>query len=346
MRQRSPWQQASFVAAGLFAGGVAQLRQAVARRTLGGKGTQTLPLGHWLQRFFSLRNRQFWNYSVSPRNYFFKRSWKAEDVFQAVFVVLVHLGAAAAPFFFTWKALACFCVGYVITGMLGITLSYHRQLSHRSFLTPKWLEYTLAYCGALAVQGPPISWVSSHRHHHGNTDAEDDVHSPRDGFWWSHMGWLMDSDGTKIRQDKRNAIDLSSQSYYCFIQRTCGWHCVVLPIILLYAFGGIPCVLWGFFARMVWFWHITWSVNSVSHVWGFQDWNTGDLSMNNWLVGILAFGEGWHNNHHAFERSCRHGLKWWQVDFTWYAIRLLEMMGLAWNLQYPSERRKQKLALT
>lgn len=322
MRQRSPWQQASSVAAGLFAGGVAQLRQAVARRTLGGKGTQTLPLGHWLQRFFSLRNRQFWNYSVSPRNYFFKRSWKAEDVFQAVFVVLVHLGAAAAPFFFTWKALACFC------------------------LTPKWLEYTLAYCGALAVQGPPISWVSSHRHHHGNTDAEDDVHSPRDGLWWSHMGWLIDSDGTKIRQDKRNAIDLSSQSYYRFIQRTYGWHCVLLPIILLYAFGGIPCVLWGFFARVVWFWHITWSVNSVSHVWGFQDWNTGDLSMNNWLVGILAFGEGWHNNHHAFERSCRHGLKWWQVDFTWYAIRLLEMMGLAWNLQYPSERRKQKLALT
>jgi len=257
--------EASSLAAGLCAGGLAS-RQAVARRNLAQKGTQTLPLGHWLQRFFSLRNRQFWNYSVSPRNYFFKRSWRAEDFRQAIFVLLVHLGAAAAPFFFTWKAFACFCVGYVMTGMLGITLSYHRQLSHRSFATPKWLEYLLAYCGALAVQGPPISWVSSHRHHHGNTDAKDDVHSPRDGFWWSHMGWLMDSDGTKIRRDKGNASDLSSQSYYNFLQQTYGWHCVVMPILLLYAFGGIPCVLWGFFARVAWFWHITWSVNSVSHV--------------------------------------------------------------------------------
>ncbi|CAK9106230.1 unnamed protein product [Durusdinium trenchii] len=236
-------------------------------------------------------------------------------------------------------------VGYVITGMLGITLSYHRQLSHRAFATPKWLEYVLAYCGALAVQGPPISWVSSHRHHHGNTDAEDDVHSPRDGFWWSHMGWLMDKDGTKVREDKKNASDISSQSYYRFLQQTYGLHCVVLPICLLYAFGGVPCVLWGFFARVVWFWHITWAVNSVSHVWGFQDWKTGDLSMNNWLVGILAFGEGWHNNHHAFERSCRHGLKWWQVDFTWYAIRTLEALGLAWNLQYPSQGRMERLAM-
>eukprot|EP00913_Durusdinium_trenchii_P014445 g13550.t1 len=231
------------------------------------------------------------------------------------------------------EAFACFCVGYVITGMLGITLSYHRQLSHRAFATPKWLEYVLAYCGALAVQGPPISWVSSHRHHHGNTDAEDpsyqenrlslqdDVHSPRDGFWWSHMGWLMDKDGTKVREDKKNASDISSQSYYRFLQQTYGLHCVVLPICLLYAFGGVPCV------------------------WGFQDWKTGDLSMNNWLVGILAFGEGWHNNHHAFERSCRHGLKWWQVDFTWYAIRTLEALGLAWNLQYPSQGRMERLAM-
>eukprot|EP00439_Symbiodinium_sp_Y106_P063608 s3223_g9.t2 len=155
------------------------------------KGRQVVPLGPWLQRFFSLRNRQFWNYSVSPRNYFFARRWCAEDSRQAIFVAIVHLGALAAPFFFTWKAFACFCVGYVMTGMLGVTLSYHRQLSHRSFVTPKWLEYFLAYCGALAVQGPPISWVSSHRHHHGNTDAEDDVHSPRDGFWWSHMGFVV-----------------------------------------------------------------------------------------------------------------------------------------------------------
>ncbi|CAJ1326817.1 unnamed protein product [Effrenium voratum] len=216
-----------------------------------GKGKQILPLGRWLQRFFSLRNRQFWNYSVSPRNYFFQRRWSTEDLFQFVFVVAVHLGACAAPFFFTWKAFGCFCAGYILTGMLGITLSYHRQLSHRAFVTPKWLEYFFAYCGALAVQGPPISWVSSHRHHHGNTDSQDDVHSPRDGFWWSHMGWLMDSDGTKIRRNKQNASDLSSQPFYRFMQRTYALHSVVLPILGLYAFGGLPCVLWGFFARVL-----------------------------------------------------------------------------------------------
>ncbi|CAE7189256.1 ADS3 [Symbiodinium microadriaticum] len=110
------------------------------------------------------------------------------------------------------------------------------------------------------------------------------------------------------------------------------------------SFSLTPHVFWGFFARTVWTWHVTWAVNSVSHVWGFQDWNTGDISMNNWLVGILAFGEGWHNNHHAFETSCRHGLKWWQIDMTWYTIKALEFFGLAWDLKYPSEAKKRKLS--
>jgi len=315
-------------------------------RLVRAKGKQTLRFGQLLQRLFSIRNRQFWNFAVFPRNYFLQRRWSAQDVFQAIFVTFVHIGALAAPWFFTWKALGCFFVGYLITGMLGITLSYHRHLSHRSFDVPKWLEYCFAYCGALAVQGPPISWVSTHRYHHGSTDGENDVHSPLDGFWWSHMGWLMDGDGTKIRRNKQNASDLSSQAFYRFLQKTYVIHAVVLPILGLYAFGGLPCVLWGFFARVVWFWHCTWAVNSVSHVWGFQDWRTGDLSMNNWLVGILAFGEGWHNNHHAFERSCRHGLKWWQIDFTWYWIKFLEAVGLARGLQYPPKGRMAKLAMT
>ena len=106
----------------------------------------------------------------------------------------------------------------------------------------------------------------------------------------------------------------SGQWFYKMLQYTYPLHAIVLPIAGLAWFGGLPCVLWGFFFRVVWVWHVTWAVNSVSHVWGYQDWNTGDISMNNWIVGILAFGEGWHNNHHAFEQSCRHGLKWYQVD--------------------------------
>jgi len=307
------------------------------------KGAKRVRGGEKGQRFFSTRNRKFWDFVNWPRTYF-RRQWEKKDFLYALFFGAIHVGACFAPFYFTWKAFACFLVGYVITGMLGITLSYHRQLAHLSFKSPKIVEYFLAYCGSLAVQSHPINWVSSHRHHHGATDTANDVHSPKDGFWWSHAGWLLDQKGTWMRVDRSNAEDLSKQWFYRFMQKTYPIHAIVLPIIGLYYFGGLPCVFWGFFARTVWTWHVTWAVNSVSHVWGFQDWNTGDISMNNWLVGILAFGEGWHNNHHAFETSCRHGLKWWQIDMTWYTIKALEFFGLAWDLKYPSEAKKRKLS--
>jgi stearoyl-CoA desaturase (delta-9 desaturase) len=299
--------------------------------------------GQRVQRFFSVRNRQFWDYVVHPRTYFSRR-WLPKDWFYLIVLIVVHAGALLAPFHFTWKAFGCFIAGYIISGLFGITLSYHRQLSHLSFKTPKWLEYLFAYCGCLALQSHPINWCSSHRHHHGATDTENDVHSPKDGFWWSHSGWLLDQKCTWMRAYKHNARDLSQQRFYRLLASTYWLNSIVLPVAGLYAFGGLPCVLWGFFARIVWVWHITWAVNSVSHVWGFQDWNTGDLSMNNWLVGVLAFGEGWHNNHHAFENSCRHGLKWWQVDMTWYLVKMLEKVGLAWDLKYPTESKMRRLA--
>jgi len=311
-------------------------------RTSRPKGPQNLP-GKFAQRLFSTRNRQFWDHVVHPRTYFFRR-WKNKDIGYAVFLSAIHIGAIAAPFFFTWKAFATFCIGYIITGCFGITLSYHRQLAHLSFKSPKPLEYLFAYCGALALQSHPINWVSSHRHHHAGCETEKDVHSPLDGFWWSHAGWLLDADGTSIRQIKSNANDLRKQWFYQHMQKYYVLHAIVLPIAGLYAYGGLPCVLWGFFARVVWVWHITWAVNSVSHVWGFKDWNTKDNSMNNWMIGILAFGEGWHNNHHAFETSCRHGLKWWQVDMTWYMIKTLSFFGLANHLKYPSKSKQRILS--
>lgn len=307
------------------------------------KGAKNVKGGSKMQRFFSVRNRKFWDFTVWPRTYF-KRVWEKKDWLYAALFGLIHIGACCAPFYFSWDALAVGFVGYVITGMLGITLSYHRQLAHLSFKSPKVVEYFMAYCGALAMQSHPINWVSSHRHHHGATDTPNDVHSPKDGFWWSHAGWLLDQKGTWMRVDKSNADDLSKQWFYRFLQKTYPLHAIVLPIVGLYCWGGLPYVLWGFFARVVWTWHVTWAVNSVSHVWGFQDWNTGDISMNNWLIGILAFGEGWHNNHHAFETSCRHGLKWWQIDMTWYTIKLLETLGLAWDLKYPSPAKMRKLS--
>jgi stearoyl-CoA desaturase (delta-9 desaturase) len=307
------------------------------------KGARTVPGGRAGQRFFSLRNREYWDFIVHPRKYF-RREWKNKDIGYASFLVAMHVGAAMAPFYFTWDAFAVFVVGYIITGLFGITLSYHRQLAHKAFRTPKALEYFFAYCGALALQSHPINWVSSHRWHHGACETEDDVHSPLDGFWWSHAGWLLDQKNTWMRSDKSNVPDLKSQRFYQFLAKTYPLHAIILPMVGLYTWGGLPYLFWGFFACVIWVWHITWAVNSVSHVWGFQSWNTGDQSMNNWIVGLLAFGEGWHNNHHAFETSCRHGLDWWQVDFTWYFIKLLNFMGLADRLKYPTASQRKRVA--
>lgn len=213
----------------------------------------------------------------------------------------------------------------------------HPPPLYRSFKTPKWLEYFFAYCGVWSVQGDPLEWVSSHRYHHLHTDTPLDPHSPYEGFWWSHMGWLLDNNITVERVGNRNNhLDIARQPFYQFIEKTYIWH-IAAMFAVLFAIGGFPAVVWGGALRVCWVYHITWFVNSASHVWGYQEYNTGDLSRNNWWVGLLAFGEGWHNNHHAFEYSARHGLRWWQVDVTWGIIWALEKLGLAWDVRLPTE---------
>jgi len=281
---------------------------------------------------------------TGKRPLFFGREWNATDLAYAGFLGGMHVLALAAPFTYSPAMVGLFFATYFVTGCLGITLSYHRQLSHRSFQTPKWLEYALAYCGILAVQGDPLEWVSSHRYHHLHTDTPLDPHSPYEGFWWSHMGWLLDNTATNERvYNRANAADMEAQPFYTWVQKTYVWH-VVAQFAALFALGGLPAVVWGGALRLCWVYHITWFVNSASHVWGNQTYNTGDLSRNNWWVGLLAFGEGWHNNHHAFEFSARHGLEWWQLDMTWMVIKTLETLGLASNVKLPSERQKARLA--
>ena len=271
------------------------------------------------------------------------RSWSEGDKTYMAVMLVSHIGALFAPFCFSWANFATFVATYIVTGMLGITLSYHRNLSHKAFRLPKPLEHFFAYCGVLSVQGDPIEWVSSHRHHHRHCDTENDPHTPYEGLWWSHMGWLFDTHTTMSRvSDRSNAADLAADPFYRFVQKTYGWH-VAASYIALYILGGWPCVVWGGFLRTVWVYHITWLVNSASHVWGYQSWRTGDLSRNNWWVGILAFGEGWHNNHHAFGFSARHGLKWFEFDPTWYCIWALKKLGLATNVKLPTEAQKDKL---
>ncbi|XP_050230932.1 palmitoyl-monogalactosyldiacylglycerol delta-7 desaturase, chloroplastic-like [Mercurialis annua] len=276
-------------------------------------------------------------------NVFLGRKWSSLDIATAGVVLAMHLISLFAPFYFTWSA---FWVGvglYVITGLFGITLSYHRNLSHRSFKLPKWLEYVFAYCGVQALQGNPIDWVSTHRYHHQFCDSERDPHSPTEGFWYSHMSWLFDTNSVNQRCGGPNNVgDLEKQSFYKFIKQTYIMHPIALAV-LLFALGGVPFLVWGMGVRIVWVFHITWLVNSACHVWGKQAWNTGDLSRNNWWVALLAFGEGWHNNHHAFEYSARHGLEWWQIDLTWYVVKFLQALGLASDVKLPNDAQKQRM---
>jgi fatty-acid desaturase len=182
------------------------------------------------------------------------------------------------------------------------------------------------------------------RYHHLHCETPLDPHSSYEGFWWSHVGWIIENSATLERVgDRSNLNDMEHDPFYSHLEKYYSAH-LVLMFAALYAFGGFGAVVWGGAARIVWVWHVTWFVNSACHLWGKQRYNTGDLSMNNWWVGLLAWGEGWHNNHHAFEFSARHGLEWWQLDLTWMIIALLEKGGLADNVKLPSEKQKARLA--
>jgi fatty-acid desaturase len=272
----------------------------------------------------------------------FNRRWSSKDIYIAGFMTFMHTMCLLAPFTFSWSAVRLCVALSFITGMFGITLSFHRNLSHKSFKLPKWLEYTFAYCGVQAVQGDPLDWVSLHRYHHQYCDTEMDPHTPHEGFWHSHIGWLFDE---KPRRSlgRANVGDMEKDDFYQFLHKTYIIHPVLLSLAL-YALGGAPYLVWGMAVRLVLVYHVTWFVNSASHVWGTQPWNTGDLSKNNWWVAMVAFGEGWHNNHHAFEYSARHGLKWWQLDPTWWTILGLGAIGLATKIKLPRPEHMKRLA--
>jgi stearoyl-CoA desaturase (delta-9 desaturase) len=250
-----------------------------------------------------------------------------------IFVAL-HAGAIAALFFFTTKAfLIAMCLWWV-AGSLGIGMGYHRLLTHRSFKTSKWVEYCLTICGTLALEGGPIFWVATHRKHHQSTDKEGDPHSPNDGAIWSHIGWLVT--GETMHNDSATLLplvpDLRKDRFHVWISR---WHW--LPMVglgvVLFLIGGLPFLLWGVFFRTVLGLHSTWLVNSATHMWGSRRFDTADTSRNSFWVALLTFGEGWHNNHHAHPQSSRHGLTWYEIDFNWYGIVLLQKLGLAWDVK-------------
>ena len=251
-------------------------------------------------------------------------------------IVAMHLGLVFAPMTFNRQALWVAVALQLMTGCLGITLCFHRLLTHRSFRVPKWLEYTLTLFGSLAAQGGPIKWVATHRVHHAFSDRPQDPHSPNRGFWWAHVFWLFAYDEIidHPTQFIRYAPELARDRVHMFIEKTQNLQIIGLGA-LLYAFGGWPFVIWGIFVRTCFVYHCTWLVNSASHIWGYQTYQTNEGSRNNWWVAILTYGEGWHNNHHAYPSSAAHGLRWWEFDLTYLIIRFLALIGLADTIRLP-----------
>jgi stearoyl-CoA desaturase (delta-9 desaturase) len=237
-------------------------------------------------------------------------------------------------------------------------------LTHRGFTCPKWFEYTIALMGVCCLQSSPARWVAIHRIHHKDSDRRPDPHSPKVGFFWSHVGWLLyeHREHRHVVYFERYVRDLLCDPFYFRLERNNLWLWVYLAhaaiyflvgwIVGLWISGSVAqgaiiasgVLVWGVWVRTVVSWHFTWAVNSVAHVWGYQNYQTKDDSRNNWLVAIVAHGEGWHNNHHHDQLSARHGHRWWEIDVTWILICLLERLGLVWDVVRPRQQIEGNLA--
>lgn len=258
-----------------------------------------------------------------------------------LWIAAVHVGALAAPFTFTWQGLLVMLMLYWLTGGVGICLGYHRLLSHKSFQTYAPLRWLIAWIGGLAGEGSAIHWVANHRIHHARSDKSGDPHSPREGFLWSHMLWCLQHDTPESLRamHQRWAPDLQKDPVLRFLDRTfLLWQIVFSAGVFAvgYLWGGFPVAIsllvWGVFLRMVIVLHATWCINSVTHIWGYKTYDNGDDSKNLWWVAAVTFGEGWHNNHHAYQRAANYGHRWWEIDTTYATIRLMKLLGLAWDV--------------
>ena len=284
-----------------------------------------------------------------------------------LFGIVVPLGGAvAAPFAvwgwgFYWADLGLLLGMYVLTA-LGITVGFHRLFVHRSFETYTWIKFLWAVLGSMAVQGPLFRWAARHRSHHQHADTLNDPHSPQHGgggirgllkgFWHAHIGWLFDPDPPSL---DRYIKDLTASRMLRVASKLFPlW--VALGILIPTCLGGLIAqswrgawtgFIWGGLVRIFLVHHVTWSVNSACHLWGLRPYKSSDESRNNFLFGVLALGEGWHNTHHAFPTSARHGLQWWQLDVSYCVIRTMDLLGLAWNLKLPTreaQARKRRAA--
>ncbi len=257
------------------------------------------------------------------------------------------LGGATIPFFavhvaalgvffvpFRGDCLIAFAISYLL-GLFGIMAGYHRYFSHRSFKTGRVFQFVLACLGTITGQKGVLWWSGHHRNHHRHSDTADDVHSPRRGFWWSHMFWFLATRYNATPESQlhefRNYPELRVLNRY--------W--IVGPVVLcaaMLAAGGVSWLFWGGFLAMVGMWHATFFVNSLAHVWGSQRYRTDDTSRNNFLIALVTLGEGWHNNHHHYQSAACQGFFWWEIDVTYYVLKVLSWLGVVWDLRRPPER--------
>ncbi|HTM12395.1 MAG TPA: fatty acid desaturase [Bryobacteraceae bacterium] len=251
----------------------------------------------------------------------------------SLILVGLHIGAVGAFFCFSWKVFfVALALHWVAVGW-GISLGYHRLHTHQSYQCPRWLEYFFAVCGTMTLEGGPMFWVGTHRLHHAKSDQPGDPHSPREGAFWSHMGWIVFGEtnhNNKIMA--KYAPDLARHKFYWVLNKY-HWVPVVITGLMLLAFGGLPMFLWGFCLRIVYGLHCTWLINSATHIFGKRRFETTDDSRNSFILAVLTFGEGWHNNHHAHQTSARHGMLWHELDISWITLKLLRSVGLVWGIR-------------
>ena len=235
---------------------------------------------------------------------------------------------------FSWSGVGLAAGAYFVR-MFVVTAAYHRYFSHRTFKTSRWFQLALALGAQSAAQKGVIWWASHHRWHHKQSDGELDVHSPgRRGFWYSHLGWILRPDWQAT--DEKGVPDLMKYPELRVLNRR---SMAMVPTVALalgfFFIGGAHALVWGYFVSTVLLWHGSFSVNSLAHVFGSQRYDTGDASRNSWLLALLTTGEGWHNNHHHYQSSVRQGFRWWEIDVTYYLLRLLALTGLIWDLRQP-----------
>ena len=257
------------------------------------------------------------------------------DVLSVALFVAMHVACVLVLFVpFSW-GLVALCAGSYVLRMFAITAGYHRYFSHCAFKTSRAFQLVLAVLGTASMQNGPLWWASWHRHHHKHSDTTRDAHSPRHGgFWHSHIGWVFD--GKHDSPDYSNVKDLTRYPELRFLDRH-KWLPLVGYGVACFAIGGWAAVVWGFVVSTVLLFHATCFINSLAHVWGSRPYATADTSRNNFLLALLTLGEGWHNNHHHYMSSARQGFRWWQVDVSYYALRVLSALRIVWRVREPKE---------